>query len=771
MSVPSDSHDRLAFGPPASMSAHGGAIPPASAPVRQEGFGYGPLAAGTFPEPTGASKFSRFWSYRRSALLVMLSLCIPGLVAVWFFYLPQYEARAALYIEPTKPIIAFKDVGDEVFQNYRQYRNDQAANLRSPAVLNRALEDERVRETSWYKEASRFSWGGAPSKLELLRDELNVETPRDSSFVYVALRWKDAREAALIVNAVIRECVEYVANEYNSDDETILTLQEKNADKLELDTRVLKAEIADLLERSGLYTENPDTLVQQKVLRLDTRQAQLDELKRELQLTQRRMTRAKSGSVADAVSSPTSQDTGEASAERPARAIDPQWRRLSDAVQDAQFALDVARKRLGESHPELIKLRTALENNQTRLAQYEEQMDGLPPIQTAVGDGGAASGATPRTIDEYAADLEYQISELKNEIEAARVDLKQTAAQVRELDDKQQELQHAQERLALYRQRAYARKAERQAPPWIKERPAVTPAQAVNAKQRYMFLAMVLLISLGAGAAWMYVRAGMNPAIRTVTEVVSPAETPFLGYLPRVRDPEALSATEELVQNEHVRMIRTALFERLERNGDNVVLITSAGAGAGKTTVTLQLGKSLAQCGRRVLLIDADLRNPRLSERCRVPETPGLIGVLRDHITDELAITHNGVKGMFVLPAGDSRQLLDAELLADAAFRSRLQRWSKEYDLVLLDAAPVIPVADARILARQANGAVLVLRADHCRRDEVFEALAALNAAGSRLLGTVFVGGGGRHKYSSYYHNYYYQPSGPEQNVLDVRQS
>lgn len=771
MSENSDSQDHNTFGPAAPLMQRDAGRRPAPLSDAREGGSYGALAAERHPSPSGGAQLARFLRYKWSALCIALAIGLPGVLAVWFLYSPRYEARAALYIEPTKPTIAFKDVGDEVFQNYRQYRNDQAANLRSPAVLNRVLEDEQVRQTSWYQEASRFGWGGAPSKLELLRDELNVETPRDSSFVYVSLRWRDAREAALIVNTVIRECVEYVANEYDSDDETILALQEKNAEKLELDTRVLKSEIADLLERSGLFTENPDALVQQKVLRLDARQSQSEELKRELQLIKRRLGRSEGGPGLASALDGASTAMNETPDSRPARAADPQWRALNDAVLDAEFALDVARKRFGDSHPEMIKLRSGSENSRARLKEYEERMDALPPLRVASGASGAQEGIAPRTMDEYSADLEYQLAELKSEIEAARADLKQTAAQVRELGEKQQELRNAQERLTLYRQRAYARKAERQAPPWIKERPAVVPAQAVNAKQRYMLLLFVLLGAGGAGLVWMYVRGGANPVICTLAEVMPPSETPFLGYLPRVNDPQALSPTEELVQSEHMRMIRTALFERIERERENVVLITSAGAGAGKTTVAMQLGKSLAQCGRRVLLIDADLRNPRLSERCGLPTTPGLIGVLRDRVPDDKAITHNGIGGLFVLQAGDARQLQDAELLANGVFQARLQRWRKEYDLVLLDAPPVIPVADARILARQVDGAVMVLRAEHCRRDEVFEALAALNCAGSRLLGTIFVGGGGRHGYSSYYHNYYYQPSGPEQNLLDVRQS
>ena len=219
-------------------------------------------------------------------------------------------------------------------------------------------------------------------------------------------------------------------------------------------------------------------------------------------------------------------------------------------------------------------------------------------------------------------------------------------------------------------------------------------------------------------------------------------------------------------------MVRTALLERIEKGRDNVVLITSAGSKAGKTTVAILLAKSLAHCGKRVLLVDADLRNPSLSKRCDVSNNPGLIDVLSKQTHDKDAITKNGVGGLHILSAGTLNAAHDPELLANGRLQANLDRWRRDYDVVVLDTAPVMPVADARILSRAVDGTVMVLREGHCRRDDVIEALAILSTSGSPLLGTVFVGSRHRAGYSPYYGGYYnYQVAAGSDTEMDVRES
>jgi len=689
------------------------------------------------------------------ALAVFVAFSVPAAAAVWLLHVPMYEARAGLYVAPSKPKIAYRTEDNR--GNYGQHRNDQAVNLRSPEVLNRVLDDAEVKQTRWYNEKPRFALGGPPSRLDRLRDSLSVSTPRLSSFVWVAMRCSDPGEAKLIANKVVQECEVFVANDYDSDDEAILKVQLEGLQKLDLDVRALRSDIANLLVSSGLYTEDPEALVQQKVLSLNAKREQLKELQRQLQLAHRELERQQTGQ--SATSQPSELPTTSQPTLHTLRAADPEWRRLHEARVNADFAARIGQQRLGQSHPEMIQLRAAAEHALERLQAYEEEMDRRPtaPLSSFGADGTSdtVESMSLGALETYVEDLESQVVQLEAEIEGTGNELSRIRSQIEDLKKQQDELRHKNEEADAYRKAALARKTERQAPPWIKKRDAVTPSQPVNTRRRYMLMGMAVFGGLALGLAAAYLRASTSQAIHEAADLLGPVETPFLGYLPQVRDPADMSPAEQAVQTEYVRMVRTALLDRIDGRAGSAVMVSSAGSGAGKTTVALLLAESLTSCGKRVLLVDADLRNSAISKRYGIPTKPGLVGVLTDLVSDADAIARRGVGGLDILPAGALEKSQDQELLANGMLSARLERWRERYDVVVFDAPPVIPVADARILARQVDGTVLVVREGHCRRDDVIEALAALSTSGGRLLGTVFVGSPGRRGYGSYYSRHY----------------
>ena len=103
-----------------------------------------------------------------------------------------------------------------------------------------------------------------------------------------------------------------------------------------------------------------------------------------------------------------------------------------------------------------------------------------------------------------------------------------------------------------------------------------------------------------------------------------------------------------------------------------------------------------------------------------------------------------------IIPAGVLPDGFNTEMLANGAFSACLKRWREQYDFVLLDSPPVPAVADARIMAAQVDGTLLVLRSAHCRRSDAVQAYMDLVAAGSNVLGTVLVGGSGAGRYGYY---------------------
>jgi capsular exopolysaccharide synthesis family protein len=208
-----------------------------------------------------------------------------------------------------------------------------------------------------------------------------------------------------------------------------------------------------------------------------------------------------------------------------------------------------------------------------------------------------------------------------------------------------------------------------------------------------------------------------------------------------------------MMLQEHVRIVRTGLLNRLAGLQRATVLITSAGPSAGKTTVALMLSRSLAQTGRRVLLVDVDLYRPSVASRLGVRPPSGLEDVLEGRLSDQEAVMSGDIPNLDLLPIATPGRVKSNELLANGVFQLGLQRWRERYDFVIMDSCPLLPVADGRILLPLVDGAVLVAREGHCRHDELVEALRIIERSGGNMLGTVFVGtrSGAGNQYREYY--------------------
>jgi succinoglycan biosynthesis transport protein ExoP len=172
-----------------------------------------------------------------------------------------------------------------------------------------------------------------------------------------------------------------------------------------------------------------------------------------------------------------------------------------------------------------------------------------------------------------------------------------------------------------------------------------------------------------------------------------------------------------------------------------VIVVTSPRPNAGKTTVTCNLGIVMAEMGRRVLLIDGDLRNPKLHDVFQMSNNWGLCDVVRSNnpITNcglLQIVRHTDVPGLDLLPSGKAREL-PSYLLYSPRIAELLQRLREEYDLVLVDSPPTMQFADARVLGRIADAVVLVIRSGQTTFGLAQLALQRFAEDHTRVLGTV----------------------------------
>lgn len=187
---------------------------------------------------------------------------------------------------------------------------------------------------------------------------------------------------------------------------------------------------------------------------------------------------------------------------------------------------------------------------------------------------------------------------------------------------------------------------------------------------------------------------------------------------------------------EAIRNLRTSLLLLDRPRSPKVVALTSARPAEGKSTVAILLAQSLADLGRRTLLIDADLRRQSIGERLGMTSTTGLVQVLRGmtHLSD--AVTPVPQKGFDVLSV-ETRDREAVDLLFSARFDEMLDEARVTYDAVIIDTPPVLAVPDARSVAKAADAVVLVVRSERSSQEEVHMALRLFENIGARVDGLV----------------------------------
>jgi capsular exopolysaccharide synthesis family protein len=185
---------------------------------------------------------------------------------------------------------------------------------------------------------------------------------------------------------------------------------------------------------------------------------------------------------------------------------------------------------------------------------------------------------------------------------------------------------------------------------------------------------------------------------------------------------------------ECVRGIRTSLL--LGPESPQVITVTSPTPGDGKTTVAANLAASLAESNRRTLIVDADLRRPRLHEVFGVSSSQGLVDLLADSYVNPLDFAVQVSEGLWLLPAGVAA-FGGPGLIHEAATQELLERLKCEFDVIIVDAPPVLAVSDARALSSVVDGTILVVRAGVTEPDDAIKAKTLLEEDGAHLLGVV----------------------------------
>jgi capsular exopolysaccharide synthesis family protein len=245
---------------------------------------------------------------------------------------------------------------------------------------------------------------------------------------------------------------------------------------------------------------------------------------------------------------------------------------------------------------------------------------------------------------------------------------------------------------------------------------------------------ILVLILVALGVALVEFR---SRRICSADEVASGLGIRVVGALPPLRRQLGQGIQEGLVES--IDALRTLLLRDAHLEATRLVMVTSAGAGEGKTTLACNLADSLARAGRKTLLIDCDLRQPAAHQLFELPLQPGFSEILLGEVDAVDTIQATPVPGLFLVPAGQwDRDVVQA--LAREGVGEIFEKLKEEYDFIVIDSHPVLAATDSLLLGQHADAVLLSVLREVSRSPRVYSACQRLASLGIRLLGAVVNG-------------------------------
>src|SRR5580658_8054950 len=395
--------------------------------------------------------------------------------------------------------------------------------------------------------------------------------------------------------------------------------------------------------------------------------------------------------------------------------------------------------RLGEAHPDLV---ASIENR----AKIKEQLEALLR--------GYESG-----LENSYKEAEARVDELESQLAKAKVEQILSARdRMRPFEEAAQRLDDETRLYTTLRLTLRQREIDFQVPKRTIE--ILNTAEAARRPSRPSFLLnsvasiiFGLVLAVGVALTLEY----FDTSLRDVADIEERLKVPVLGVVPYNRDPMG-SARDEPEEAEPYRVLHTNLNLAVKPGQSAVLVVFSAGPAEGKSTTICRLAHMMGAYGERVLLVDGDLRRPAQHRLANCPRSPGLSDVLSDKCSVDDAIRRSIAPGLDLLTSGGmpgfTLSLLYANRLRDllATLRGR-------YDRILLDSPPIIGVSDASLLAKVADGAILLIQHRRNPASMVLRAQQTIVALKTPILGAVLTqvpkGSGEDYGYYTQAYSYY----------------
>jgi polysaccharide biosynthesis transport protein len=714
-------------------------------------------------------------------ILFMIVLGAGGSVAYTATRIPIYEAVATVQLDP-QPLMPLghritpggNDNGADAFWSNQEYFQTQQQIITSRRIASLVVKKLGLNNDAAFLANRPTSKGLTPAKAtvdgtaELLRARLSVNPVKDSRLTQVTLRDSDPERAQRLLSTLLEVYVDQnLDSSLDSANKTADWL-DTQLEKLKTDLESQEMELHDFKKRNNLLSvsfDDQSNMLRNQILQLNTK---LTELKAHREHVSARLQVLNSVDPQDPAVIPQSELFG-------STALLP----LRDKYQEAVTSLSrLTSLGKGDNHPEVQFAR--LEVDRTRealLGEIKNIRQGVSNDLTAVQGELAGVSSLYETAKQQA--LGLNLNELRySRLRRSKDNTERVFGMVLE--------RSSESGLSKLMPFNNVRVLDRP----LKPGGPVLPRPFLN-----FFVGSALGALLGLVGA--IARELLDRTVRNVEEVEQELGLTSVGTLPDATaksgsgvlygayygtgnpkkkrkkgepdatDPAPGAPMEMLVHthpksavSEAARAICTNLLFMSPDRPFGSMLVTSAGPAEGKTTIAISIAIALAQTGRKVCLVDCDLRRPRIHNLFGRTLEQGLTTALLDPAQLETVAAPSSVPNLCVLPAGPMPPN-PADLMHSQAFARLFAALKERFDEVIIDSPPVCVVTDATILSTQTEAVVLVVRAHRTRRDQARRALRTLRDVGARVAGFVMnatpLHGGSYGAYGGYGYGYYHK--------------
>ena len=681
------------------------------------------------------------------ALVVVVAIALAFVLTAT----PIYEARGELLIQvESADAIQLRDSVDREQMTTDDYQTEYAI-LRSRGIARRTIDRLKLWEHAEFSVSEKKGWlsswlggvAGAPPRdaapqadtpetanqtriINRFLTSLTVEPVTNSRLVDVKFRSADPLLAKEVVNTLADTYI-------NQNVETRFQSSKKAAEWLEQQLGEQRGRLEkgqQSLQRyreqnSGGPVEGTQNIVSQKLSDLNAAVTRAETVRIEKQSAFERLKAIQSDQAA--------LDTF------PAIQASPFIQTLKSELASLQRQKQELAQRLGDRHPDMVKLDTAIQGSEARLRSEVGKV-----VQSVENEYLAAQEQQQRLLGELS-------SQQRQVLMADRRALDYGVLQ-REVASNQQIfdslLQRAKEigitgEFRSTNVRVVDQAEAPQAPVWPRLMPTLLGSFALGS-----LLAIGLTFAIER----------LDSRIKSPQEIPTHLGLPYLGLVPEVPIPEG--RTRAALVNEGAPPTLINAFEDLAANvmimsspdEPRIVLVCSAGPGEGKTMVASNLAVSIAELGQRVVLIDVDMRRPRVHEVFEMEKEPGLTDLLAGEAKASEAVRRSKVPGLWVLTAGQTPENSAAFLGSGPYFQQLLRDFSGRFDWIVIDSPPVLAVADSTLIVQDVAGVVFVVNTKTTAREAATVAIERLDASGAKFFGAVL------NRANIERHGYYFDP-------------